>query len=177
MTGDPAAPVDPAKPVDAVVIGMGWAGSIVASELVAAGLRVVGLERGAARTTHADFTLPQVHDELRYAQHHELMQDLSRETITFRNRSAQTALPMRQYGSFLIGDGLGGGGTHWNGQTFRFLPQDFRAQLLRGALRPDLHSGGHDPAGLGRQLRRSGAALRPLRISVRHFRTGREHPR
>src|SRR5215510_5570539 len=100
---------DPSKPVDAVVIGMGWAGSIVASELVAAGLRVVGLERGAVRTTHADFTLPQVHDEL--------MQDLSRETLTFRNRDGQTALPMRQYGSFLIGDGLGGGGTHWNGQT------------------------------------------------------------
>jgi gluconate 2-dehydrogenase alpha chain len=119
---------DPSKPVDAVVIGMGWAGSIVARELAAAGLRVVGLERGPVRTTEADFTLPQVHDELRYAEHHELMQDLARETITFRNRSDQMALPMRQYGSFLLGDGLGGGGTHWNGQTFRFLPQDFRAR-------------------------------------------------
>src|SRR5882724_1051258 len=118
----------PLKPVDAVVIGMGWAGSIMASELAAAGLRVVGLERGATRTTHADFVLPQVHDELRYASHHELMQDLARETITFRNRSDQLALPMREYGSFLLGDGLGGAGTHWNGQTFRFLPQDFRAR-------------------------------------------------
>src|SRR5262245_54986451 len=119
---------DPSQPVDAVAIGMGWAGSILASELTAAGLRVVGLERGAVRTTEADFTLPTAHDELRYAAHHELMQDLSRETITFRNRSDQQALPMREYGSFLIGDGLGGGGTHWNGQTFRFLPQDFRAR-------------------------------------------------
>jgi gluconate 2-dehydrogenase alpha chain len=25
---------------------------------------------------------------------------------------------MRQYGSFLIGDGLGGAGVHWNGQTY-----------------------------------------------------------
>lgn len=32
---------------------------------------------------------------------------------------------MRQYGSFLLGDGLGGSGVHWNGQTFRFLPYDF----------------------------------------------------
>src|SRR5215475_2349540 len=100
---------DPSKPVDAVIIGMGWAGSIVASELVDAGLQVVGLERGPVRTTEADFILPRVHDELRYAQHHELMQDLSRETITFRNRADQMALPMRQYGSFLLGDGFGGG--------------------------------------------------------------------
>ena len=119
---------DQLKPVDAVVIGMGWSGSIIASELAAAGLRVVGLERGADRTTHADFVLPQVHDELRYASRHELMQDLSRETITFRNQSDQVALPMREYGSFLLGDGVGGGGTHWNGQAFRFLPQDFRAR-------------------------------------------------
>ena len=118
------------KPVDAVVIGMGWAGSILANELAAAGLSVVGLERGAMRDTDPDFALPQVHDELRYALRHELMQDLSRETLTFRNRSDEMALPMRQYGSFLLGDGFGGGGSHWNGQTFRFLPQDFRARAF-----------------------------------------------
>src|SRR5690625_6400763 len=42
------------------------------------------------------------------------------------------ALPMRQYGSFLLGSGLGGAGVHWNGQTYRFLPYDFeiRSQTI-----------------------------------------------
>ena len=34
------------KEIDAVVIGMGWAGGIMARELTLAGLNVVGLERG-----------------------------------------------------------------------------------------------------------------------------------
>ncbi|MEA2995648.1 MAG: gluconate 2-dehydrogenase alpha chain, partial [Alphaproteobacteria bacterium] len=38
------------KEVDAVVIGVGWTGSILARELTKAGLKVVGLERGANRT-------------------------------------------------------------------------------------------------------------------------------
>jgi gluconate 2-dehydrogenase alpha chain len=38
------------------------------------------------------------------------------------------AWPMRQLGSFLPGDGLGGAGVHWNGQTFRFLPWDFETR-------------------------------------------------
>ena len=35
------------KAVDAVMVGMGWTGSIMARELTKAGLTVVGLERGA----------------------------------------------------------------------------------------------------------------------------------
>ncbi len=45
--------------------------------------------------------------------------------MTFRNRPAQRALPMRQLGSFLPGTDVGGAGVHWNGQTYRFLPSDF----------------------------------------------------
>jgi gluconate 2-dehydrogenase alpha chain len=109
--------------VDVVIVGVGWAGGIIASELTKKGLNVVGLERGRERKTE-DYYM--VHDELRYALRYELMQDLSKETITFRSNEKIRALPMRQYGSFLIGDGLGGAGTHWNGQTFRFLPYDFQ---------------------------------------------------
>ena len=47
----------------------------------------------------------------------------ARETLTFRNDASQTALPMRQLGSFLPGAGVGGAGVHWNGQTWRFLPE------------------------------------------------------
>lgn len=54
------------------------------------------------------------------------MQDVRRETMTFRNNVREVALPMRQHGSFLPGEGVGGAGVHWNGQTYRFLPADFR---------------------------------------------------
>ncbi|EJL28828.1 GMC family oxidoreductase [Brevibacillus sp. BC25] len=108
--------------VDVVIVGVGWGGGIIASELTKQGLTVVGLERGKERKTEDYFM---VHDELRYALRYEMMQDLSKETITFRSQTNVRALPMRSYGSFLLGTGLGGSGIHWNGQTFRFLPYDF----------------------------------------------------
>ncbi|MDN7246688.1 GMC family oxidoreductase [Planococcus shenhongbingii] len=113
--------------VDVVTIGVGWLGGIIAAECAKEGLKVVGLERGRERGT-ADFA--SVHDELRYAIRYELMQDLSKETVTFRNNRNQRALPMRQMGSFLLGEHLGGAGTHWNGHTWRFLPYDFEIKTL-----------------------------------------------
>ncbi|RNF39162.1 GMC family oxidoreductase [Planococcus salinus] len=113
--------------VDVVTVGVGWTGGIIAAECAKQGLQVVGLERGRERGTE-DFSI--VHDEYRYAIRYELMQDLSRETITFRNSRDQRALPMRQMGSFLLGEHLGGAGTHWNGQTWRFLPYDFEIKTM-----------------------------------------------
>ena len=63
------------KEVDAVTIGVGFTGSILARELTKAGLKVVGLERGANRSAHEDFTLPSVRDDLKYAIRQELFQD------------------------------------------------------------------------------------------------------
>jgi gluconate 2-dehydrogenase alpha chain len=116
------------KAVDAVVVGVGLSGSILAKELAEAGLHVVGLERGRWRDTDPDFAMPHAHDELRYVKRHELMQDLSRETITFRNNAHETALPMRQLGSFRPGEGVGGAAVHWGGLTWRFLPWDFETR-------------------------------------------------
>ncbi|MDQ0270445.1 GMC family oxidoreductase [Cytobacillus purgationiresistens] len=113
--------------VPVVIVGMGWAGGIIASELTKAGLKVVGLERGKARSTQ-DYSMG--HDELRFQHRTELMQDLSKETITSRNNSKTRALPMRHYGTFIVGDGIGGAGSHWNGQTYRFLPYDFEIKTL-----------------------------------------------
>lgn len=113
--------------VDVVTVGVGWTGGIIAAECAKEGLKVIGLERGQERST-ADYSM--VHDEYRYAIRYELMQDLSKETITFRNSRNQKALPMRQMGSFLLGEGLGGAGTHWNGQTWRFLPYDFEIKSM-----------------------------------------------
>ncbi|MFJ7733316.1 GMC family oxidoreductase [Lysinibacillus sp. NPDC097231] len=113
--------------VDVVTVGVGWTGGIVAAECSKAGLKVVGLERGQKRGTEDYQT---IHDEYRYAIRYDLMQNLSKETVSFRNNRNMKALPMRQLGSFLLGEGLGGSGTHWNGMTYRFLPYDFQIKTL-----------------------------------------------
>lgn len=113
------------KEVDVVVIGVGFAGSILAKELAASGLKVVGLERGQDRHTVPDFQAPAIHDELKYSIRKGMMQDVTREAMTFRNHQKEVALPMRQWEAFLPGTGLGGCGVHWNGQTYRFQVTDF----------------------------------------------------
>jgi len=112
--------------VDAVLLGVGLVGTMLGRELTRAGLKVVGLERGDPRSTVPDFQSPQMHDELRYSIHQGLMQDSARETVTFRNRDSETALPVRRFASFLPGTGVGGAAVHWNGQTYRFQDSDFR---------------------------------------------------
>jgi len=114
------------KEVDVVVIGVGMVGSIVAKELAAAGYKVVGLERGQARFTVPEFQSPAIHDELRFDVRKALMQDNTREPVTFRNQGSQVALPVRRWESFLPGTGLGGSMVHWNGQTYRFQANDFQ---------------------------------------------------
>src|SRR5699024_6493534 len=107
--------------VDVVTVGVGWTGGIIAAECAKAGMKVRGLERGEERGTK-DYQM--IHDEYRYAIRYGLMQDLSKETVTFRNNPKQRALPMRQLGSFLPGSGLGGAVSHWNGMVYRFFPYD-----------------------------------------------------
>jgi gluconate 2-dehydrogenase alpha chain len=108
------------KRADAVIIGIGWSGSILARELTKAGLNVVGLERGRMRTPESDFALPFIRDELKYAVRQELVLDPSLETLTMRHEVSETALPFRRFGAFMPGMGLGGAGTIWNGMTWRF---------------------------------------------------------
>lgn len=112
--------------VDAVLVGMGWTGAIMGMELTEAGLNVVGLERGENRDTYPDFTYPKIADELKYAVRYQLMQDLSRETLTMRHTPNDVAMPYRQMGAFLLGSGVGGAGVHWNGCTYRATMADLK---------------------------------------------------
>jgi gluconate 2-dehydrogenase alpha chain len=114
------------KEVDVVIVGLGWTGGILAKELSEAGMTVVALERGAMRNTNPDFSIPLIRDELKYSVRNALMQNPARDTLTFRNRQSDTALPMRQLGSFLPGEGVGGAGVHWNGVTWRWTTIDHR---------------------------------------------------
>lgn len=111
---------------DVVIVGLGWAGAIIANELTDEGLDVVAIERGPWRDTARDFNIETITDELRYNQRQELMLRTAQNTVTVRNNTSQTALPMRSWGSFHPGNGTGGAGNHWAGITFRFQPQEFR---------------------------------------------------
>jgi len=109
---------------DAVIVGLGWTGAIMGHELTRAGLQVVALERGPWRDTATDFNIGTAPDELRYGIRNELFVKPSQDTVTARNTLDQVALPIRRWGSFLPGNGVGGSGIHWNGHTWRFLPSD-----------------------------------------------------
>jgi len=110
---------------DVVIVGLGWTGAIMANELAGAGLEVVAIERGPWRDTASTSAPNYVQDELRYRIRHELFLRPGQTTFTFRNKTNQTALPIRTWGAFMPGNGVGGGGLHWNAETWRFLPSDF----------------------------------------------------
>src|SRR5918993_3103878 len=101
--------------VDVVLVGFGWTGAIMGMELTSAGLQVLALERGGRRDTQPDFAYPRITDELTYGIRGKLFQNLARETVTIRHTAADVAVPYRQLGSFLPGNGVGGAGVHWNG--------------------------------------------------------------
>jgi gluconate 2-dehydrogenase alpha chain len=113
------------KPVEVLVVGSGVVGSIISMELAAAGHQVLCLERGRMAEPQQDFVMPYVNDELKYDRHSDIFQNLSRETLTFRNNLRETALPMRELGSFKPGEIVGGTALHWGCNARRFLPYDF----------------------------------------------------
>ena len=110
---------------DVAIVGLGWTGSILANELTDAGLEVMAIERGPWRAAATDFPPNYNQDELRYRIRHELFLQPSQTTFTFRNKMSDRALPIRTWGAFMPPNGVGGGGVHWNAETWRFLPTDF----------------------------------------------------
>src|SRR5271169_1078129 len=86
------------------------------------GLKILVLERGGPRRTR-DY-LDNM-DELDYAVRLRMMQPIRDETVTFRHTQRDRALPVRQYGSFLPGTGVGGSGEHWSGISYRYVPDSF----------------------------------------------------
>ena len=111
---------------DAVIIGGGWTGLLMAKELAArTPISIVVLERGAAR--HKEDYAGGM-DELDYNVRFRLMQDYSLQTVTLRYTTKDRAIPVRQLGSFMPGQGTGGAGEHWGAVWPRFVPDIF--QLL-----------------------------------------------
>jgi gluconate 2-dehydrogenase alpha chain len=109
--------------VDIVTVGAGWTAGIIAQQLTAEGYRVVSIEAGGDRFANPNFA--HNHDTLYHALRTGLMFNLSKETWTWRPNPSMASLPIRQYGSFHPGVGVGGAGIHWAAQTWRFHPTDF----------------------------------------------------
>jgi gluconate 2-dehydrogenase alpha chain len=114
------------KSVDAVIIGFGWTGAIMAKELTEAGLKVVALERGPNRDTYPEGAYPKSIDELTHNSRHALFQDMSKSTMTIRHKPDDQAAPYRKLAAFLPGTGVGGSGLHWSGCHWRITPEELR---------------------------------------------------
>ena len=110
---------------DAVIVGLGWCGSLIAEELTRAGLNVVAIERGPWFETATDFPPSVDTDELRWDTRRSMLLPPALETTTFRNNRSQTALPTRDWSMNELGYNVGGSGTQWAGMAWRFLPFDF----------------------------------------------------
>ena len=110
-------------PVDVVTVGAGWTAGILAWKLTEAGHSVVSLEQGPGRWADPDFAWN--HDGLRYGQRYAMMNKLNVESWTWRPHDRAPSLPMRRYGSFHPGEGLGGAAVHWSAALWRFTPYDF----------------------------------------------------
>jgi gluconate 2-dehydrogenase alpha chain len=109
--------------VDAVIVGAGWCGGILAAELTRAGMSVVCLEHG-----------PEVgplpgrregeRDEIRRRRFRR-MQDTARETWTVRREPRERALPFRYAGAFTPGSGVGGSSVLYGGHAYRLQSWEF----------------------------------------------------
>lgn len=117
---------------DAIVVGLGASGAIIAEQLASAGMKVIGFDKGA-HFSDEDFRFK--HDELRYYSRGALVPDMSVNPITWRpdDRHEASILPWASgpAGSSeplfgLPSYGTGGGSVHWGGASFRFRESDFR---------------------------------------------------
>ena len=120
------------KPVDAIVVGLGASGSIIAEQLALAGVKVLALEKGPHYSEdHFRFK----HDEIRYYTRGNLVPHLTTDPITWRARDGDTACIL-PWATGPLGTseplhlppsiGAGGGTLHWGGACWRFREADFR---------------------------------------------------
>jgi gluconate 2-dehydrogenase alpha chain len=114
--------VDRLKKVDVVIVGGGWTGLLMANEIAGrTPLSVLVLERGNPVRSYATAM-----DELDYSIRYRMMQNIADETITHRHTIKNEAVPVRQYGSFHPGTGVGGSGEHWGGASNRYRVDQFK---------------------------------------------------
>lgn len=116
---------------DALIVGLGAAGSVLAQELSRAGMRVVALEKGPW-LDEDDFAFK--HDEIRYHVRLALSPRLQENPLTWRpTKDTEATLLPWGHGPFHLGPlflppslGVGGGSLHWACWAWRQREADFR---------------------------------------------------
>lgn len=116
-----------ARTADVVIVGLGWAGSVIATELARAGHQVTVLERGTDLDTSDNRQNIAAERAVFYR---DRVQRARRETFTLRHDSGYEAQPLRSLGAFLVGEGVGGGGVLWGGNSPRLSEGAFSARSL-----------------------------------------------
>lgn len=134
---------------DAVVVGLGAAGGVVAGRLAEAGLRVLALEKGPE---HGPRDVLLKHDEIRHFVRGELLPRMETDPITWRESPrrravvlpwATTLYPLADPFHVPPSLGVGGGSVHWTAVSRRFRESDFRMRSTiverfgAGALPPE----------------------------------------
>jgi choline dehydrogenase-like flavoprotein len=112
------------KVFDVCVIGTGAGGGVMIDQLTAAGMSVVGLERGPYLST-SEFD----DDELRNGVR-DLVFSPNQEESFYNAATGET-----QAGSFsLISHCVGGTISHWDGMSWRFRPDEFKVLSTEGSV-------------------------------------------
>ena len=121
------------KRVNAVIVGAGAGGGIVAKELATAGLSVVLLERGkwyTANDCRKDDLRNQGVTVLGCAFGPE---DEGNPRVWVDSKGAAHTVAPSESGYQNVAACVGGGTLSWGGQAWRFLPQDFKMRSTYGA--------------------------------------------
>ena len=117
---------------DAIVVGLGAAGGVIATELARKGLKVVALDKGAFYKSQ-DFQSK--FDEIRFYARSAIVPKMATDPVTWRANGREEARVLPWASNALgLGNpfqippsiGTGGGTIHWGGASFRFRPADFR---------------------------------------------------
>lgn len=128
---------------DAIVIGSGAGGACAAYEMTLAGMKILMLEKGAARDLH-DFMPGGVFspgfnsfgrgDELKFIQSEYLMPELRNEIrfLTYSEPGSSTTPTSVRTRDGWMSQLVGGGTVHYGGASFRFEDEDFRMAAVHG---------------------------------------------
>jgi gluconate 2-dehydrogenase alpha chain len=117
------------EPADVVVLGLGVAGGIVATELAVNGYKVAGVTKGPYWDYANDFATVK-YDEWGIIMQRKFDHPLQLQSSTLRNNDGQFALPMRRYTPnqvISLGHGVGGAAHHYAAFMGRYGPWTYDA--------------------------------------------------